>query len=133
MRSTRLTWSIVTILCDIITSLVTAQLVLRSARGEMKLKTFSHLHKHRLKVKPMATFDVDEDIKCHLSCTRNEGCFSFNIKKISTGNFYCELLETSKYWFDKNLTKDDSFTHSFLQVLKFAWCVVLKPFPSLQE
>ncbi|XP_028400307.1 uncharacterized protein LOC114523545 [Dendronephthya gigantea] len=115
MAFTRLTCLIFSAVCAIITSLVSAQLLLRSARGEMKLKNFSHLHKHRLKVEPIATIDVDRETKCYLSCTRNEGCFSFNVKQISASNFQCELLNTSKYRDDKNLTQDNSFTHFFLQ------------------
>ena len=109
---------LVPILCVIITlSHVMAQLTLESARGKMKLKNFLHLHKHRLAVKPLASFEVAKEMKCTASCTKSEECFSFNVKRLTANSFLCELLNTSKYIDAENLTRDNSFSHYYLQVL----------------
>ena len=89
---------------------------LESARGKMKLKQFYHLHGHRLNVPPQKTLEVDKDIKCTTSCMRNTDCFSFNVKKLSSKLFLCELLNTSKYLKLKNLTQDENYVHWYLQV-----------------
>ncbi|CAB4023112.1 partial [Paramuricea clavata] len=81
----------------------------------MKLKNFYHLHGHRLKVSPQATLEVAKDVKCTVSCMRNEDCFSFNVKKISSNLFLCELLNTSKFLDSDNLTRDENFAHWYLQ------------------
>jgi hypothetical protein len=91
-------------------------LTLESARGKMKLKNFYHLHGHRLKVSPQATLEVAKDVKCTASCMRNEDCFSFNVKKISSNLFLCELLNTSKFLDSENLMRDENFVHWYLQV-----------------
>ena len=92
------------------------RLSLESERGKLKLKNFNHLHGHRLKVLPQAILEVDKEMKCAASCMRNNDCFSFNVKKLSSTLFLCELLNTSKFLEYKNLTRDDSFVHWFLQV-----------------
>ena len=92
------------------------QLTLETARGKIKVLNFSHLHKHRLKVEPMASFEVTQDMKCTSSCLRSEGCVSFNVKKLSPTAFLCELLNTSKYVETKNLTQDDNFSYYYIQV-----------------
>jgi hypothetical protein len=89
---------------------------LKSARGEMKLKQFYHLHGHRLKVSPQITLEVDKDIKCTVTCMRNADCFSFNVKKLSSKLFSCELLNTSKFLDFENLTQDENYVHWYLQV-----------------
>ena len=94
-------------------------LTLESARGKMKLKNFYHLHGHRLKVPPQATLEVEKDIKCTASCMRNKDCFSFNVKKLSSKLFLCEMLNTSKFLDFKNLTRDEKFVHWYLQVKTF--------------
>jgi hypothetical protein len=94
-----------------------AQLTLESGRGKMKIKNFLHLHKHRLDVKPLASFEVAKEMKCTASCTKSEECFSFNVKRLTANSFLCELLNTSKYIDAENLTQDNSFSHYYLQVL----------------
>ena len=92
------------------------QLTLETARGKIIVLNFSHLRKHRLKVEPMACFEVTQDMKCTSSCLRSDGCVSFNVKKLSPTAFLCELLNTSKYAKEKNLTQDDSFSYYYIQV-----------------
>ena len=89
---------------------------LESARGKMKLKQFYHLHGHRLNVPPQKTLEVDKDIKCTTSCMRNTDCFSFNVKKLSSKLFSCELLNTSKFLHFKNLTQDENYVHRLVCV-----------------
>ena len=92
------------------------RLTLESERGKIILKNFKHLHGHRLKMSPLATLEVDKEMKCTSSCMRNKDCFSFNVKKLSSTSFLCELLNTSKFIDYENLTRDDSSVHWFLQV-----------------
>ena len=107
---------IFTVLCGITLCHTIKQLTLETARGKIKVMNFFHLHKHRLKVEPKASFEVTQDMKCTSSCIRSEGCVSFNVKKLSPTAFLCELLNTSKYAEAKNLTQDDSFSHYYIQV-----------------
>ena len=102
--------------CGLISCSAKSQLTLESEKGGLKLKNFRHLHKHRLNVVPMASFEIGKEMKCTTSCTKSDGCFSFNVKKLTENSFLCELLNTTKSIDAENLTQDDSFTHYNLQV-----------------
>ena len=102
--------------CSLISCSAKSQLTLESKRGELKLKNFRHLHKHRLNVVTIASFEVGKEMKCSTSCTKSDGCFSFNVKKLTENSFLCELLNTTKSIDAENLIQDDTFTHYHLQV-----------------
>ena len=113
--------SFISFCCAVVTlSHEKIQLTMEGARGKLKLKNFFHLHRHRLKVHPFASFEVGKEMKCTASCLISEECFSFNVKKLTANNFLCELLNTSKYIHRENLTNDESFSHYFLQVPNYS-------------
>ena len=94
-------------------------LTVETSRGKIQVLNFSRLRKHRLNMAPMASFEVTQDMKCTSSCLKSQGCVSFNVKKLSTTAFLCELLNTSKYGEEEHLTQDDSFYYYYLQVLNY--------------